>query len=395
MKRIMSPTLPSHGPDDHESSGETKNQAVHENPARAMVEHVTELAAGVAILGTDANISSWNSQAEAMTGYTLEQVREAGLSSIFEPQEVMRHIIYKGCAGVPTINEYLQLRRADGQKVSVVIQCAPQRQLNPSECHLVLIFRKINTHIENLRQDEHMLVMGRFASSLSHEIRNQLNAVTLHTDVLEDILQDVPSETQNMLSETVVDIRHEINRLHDLVENFLSLARLSRLGRSPVMLATFFESLTDEIEPLLASQHIRLTLNIATDLGEVALHLNTFRHLWLNLIHNAIDAMPDGGEMTLRGERSNRQIYLTISDTGNGIAEDQLPLLFVPFHTTKPSGTGLGLYVVQEIAIAHDGWVEVTSEVGVGSSFTVTLPIFEPDDVALDAESVKAGDSGA
>jgi PAS domain S-box-containing protein len=353
------------------------NRNAYENPVAEPAEHLPELAAGVAILGADADISSWNPQAAAMTGYTLEQVREAGLASIFEPEEVMRHILHKGGAGVPTPSEYLQLRHADGRRCAVVVQCAPQRQLRQSACHVVLVFRTLDAHLHNLRQDEHLLVMGRFASSLSHEIRNQLNAVALHTDVLDDVLQDVPSDTRPVLAESVADIRHEISRLHELVENFLSLARLTRLDRVPVMVATFFESLIDEIEPLLAPQGIHLHIDISADLGEVQLHTNTFRHLWLNLIHNAMDAMPHGGTLTIRSECSADHIYLTITDTGNGIAADQLPLLFVPFHTTKTEGTGLGLYVVQEIAAAHDGWIDVSSEVDVGTSFILTLPLFK------------------
>lgn len=382
----MSSTPPSYDPDGSGLPGEITNRAAHASPAVNIAERLPELAAGVAILGANADISSWNAQAAAMTGYTLEQMRGAGLASIFEPEEVMRHILNKGCAGVPTPSEYLQIRHANGHRCSVVVQCAPQRQLHQSDCHLVLVFRTIDVHIDNLRQDEHLMVMGRFASSLSHEIRNQLNAVTLHTDVLEDVLEDVPAETRDLMAESVVDIRYEISRLHELVENFLSLARLARLDRTPVMLTTFFESFVDEIEPLLLSRGIRLHQDMDTDLGEVRLHLNTFRHLWLNLVHNAIDAMPDGGDLTICGEVSVDQVRLTLTDTGNGIPADEVALLFVPFHTTKPNGTGLGLYVVQEIAAAHDGWIDVSSASGAGTALSLTLPIYHSDEHVSGAE---------
>jgi PAS domain S-box-containing protein len=375
----MSSTPSSQGFIGTRLQGEVTNQTDDQHQVMDIAERLPELAAGVAILGNDAAISSWNPQAKEMTGYTLEQVSQVGLASIFEPPEVMQHILSKGSAGVPTPSESLQLRHADGHMCPVVVQCAPQRQLRQNPCHLVLVFRTIDVHLENLRQGEHLMVMGRFASSLSHEIRNQLNAVMLHTDVLSDTLDDMPSDMQHLLEESVVDIRQEISRLHDLVENFLSLARLTRLDLVPVMLATFIEALNEEIEPLLASHGIRLRQCLNTDLGEVKLHTNTFRHLWLNLIHNAIDAMPNGGEVTIRAECSAEEVSLTITDTGTGVATDQIPLLFVPFHTTKPNGTGLGLYVVQEVAAAHHGRVNVSSEVGGGTSFTVTLPVLSPD----------------
>ena len=378
----MPSTLPSDAPDGKGLPRQMMNRMADESTPTDVSERLPELAAGVAILGADATISSWNSQAAAMTGYSLEQVRQAGLSSIFEPEEVIRHIVRKGCSGAPTLNERLELRHADGQLRPVVVQCAPQRQLRQSDCHVVLVFRTLDDSLDSLRQDEHFMVMGRFASSLSHEIRNQLNAMMLHTDILDDALQDAAPATQPVLAESVEDIRQEISRLHNLVENFLSMARLSRLELEPVLLDVFFDSLRDDIEPLLSAQNIHLDCDIDAGLGEAQLHENTFRHLWLNLIHNAIEAMPGGGKLTLHGERSADQISLTITDTGIGIAEEQLPLLFVPFHSNTPKGTGLGLYIVQEIAVAHHGWIDVSSELGAGASFTLTLPLSEPRESA-------------
>jgi signal transduction histidine kinase len=94
----------------------------------------------------------------------------------------------------------------------------------------------------------------------------------------------------------------------------------------------------------------------------------------LNLVQNARDAMPQGGTLTLRGWRTATQLHLAIGDTGQGIPAEQLPLLFTPFHTTKPEGTGLGLYVVQEIVGTHEGTIEVASEPGRGTTVIITLP---------------------
>jgi signal transduction histidine kinase len=114
-------------------------------------------------------------------------------------------------------------------------------------------------------------------------------------------------------------------------------------------------------------------------LGPVALHRNTFRRVLLNLVQNAMDAMPQGGTVTFRGRRQASQFYLDVQDTGTGIPNDQLPLLFTPFHSTKAEGTGLGLHVVQEIIAAHEGRITVASEPGTGAVFTISLPLVEPD----------------
>ena len=92
------------------------------------------------------------------------------------------------------------------------------------------------------------------------------------------------------------------------------------------------------------------------------------------VVQNAIEAMPEGGTLTLRGRRAEGGVALQIQDTGVGIAEDQLSSIFAPLHTTKPNGTGLGLYIVQEIMTAHQARLAVVSEVGQGTTFTITLP---------------------
>jgi two-component system NtrC family sensor kinase len=94
-------------------------------------------------------------------------------------------------------------------------------------------------------------------------------------------------------------------------------------------------------------------------------------------MQNAMDAMPQGGTVTIRGRREASQLHLDVQDTGTGIPEDQLPLLFTPFHSTKDHGTGLGLHVVQEIVAAHAGQIAVVSKPGAGATFTITLPLVE------------------
>jgi signal transduction histidine kinase len=110
----------------------------------------------------------------------------------------------------------------------------------------------------------------------------------------------------------------------------------------------------------------------------VALHPHSFRRVLVNLVHNAIDAMPQGGTLTLQGRRQAATVALAVQDTGSGIPPEHLPQIFEPLHTTKPGGTGLGLYIVHEVVAAHGGQVAVQSTVGAGTTFTITLPLVGP-----------------
>jgi signal transduction histidine kinase len=109
-------------------------------------------------------------------------------------------------------------------------------------------------------------------------------------------------------------------------------------------------------------------------LGSTSFHASTLRRALLNLVQNALDAMPEGGTLTLAGQGTATQVQLQVHDTGSGIAAERLQQIFEPLYTTKPGGTGLGLYIVQEIVAAHAGQLTVESKEGQGTTFTVTLP---------------------
>ena len=115
-------------------------------------------------------------------------------------------------------------------------------------------------------------------------------------------------------------------------------------------------------------------------LGRVALHNHTFQRVLLNLIQNAMDAMPQGGTLRLQGRRQDATVHLDVEDTGMGIPPERLPQIFESLHTTKP-GTPAGLYIVQEVVAAHGGQVAVQSTVGFGTTFTITRPLAEVGEV--------------
>jgi signal transduction histidine kinase len=140
-------------------------------------------------------------------------------------------------------------------------------------------------------------------------------------------------------------------------------------------LLSYLKAFGFEMQTCLSSQGITWRLEGERNLGQVALHQNSFRRVLLNLLNNAIEAMPHGGALTLRCRCLTDQVYLEFCDSGCGIPAHQLPLLFQPLHTTKPEGTGLGLYLAREIVQAHHGEIAVASEPGAGTTFTISLPL--------------------
>jgi len=235
----------------------------------------------------------------------------------------------------------------------------------------------MSQHLDVPKLDEHLARLGRLASTLSHEIRNPLGALSLLVDVLEEELRRPMADHSTHVVQILADVKTELNRMDELVQNYLSLTHLTELclRLEPMPLGPVVETYVQEMHKQCADCGIKLRLDGLASLGQVYLHQNAFRRVLINLMQNAIDAMPQGGALTLCGRQAGSWAYLEVQDTGKGITADQLSNLFVPFHTTKSHGTGLGLYVVREILVAHRGTITVTSMPGTSTTCLVRLPL--------------------
>jgi signal transduction histidine kinase len=163
--------------------------------------------------------------------------------------------------------------------------------------------------------------------------------------------------------------------VEDLVEDYLSLVRVAHVERTPHDLGRTVQAWAAEWAPMAVASGVTLQCEGLEMMGRVAMHPNTLRRAVLNLVQNALDAMPQGGTLTLRGRRQGATVKLDVQDTGYGIPQEHHARIFEPLQTTKPGGTGLGLYIVQEVVAAHGGHVALQSTVGFGSTFTITLPL--------------------
>jgi len=176
------------------------------------------------------------------------------------------------------------------------------------------------------------------------------------------------------VTEALAEIRTQLARLENLVQDYLTLVRTSQIERTSQDLGTAICMWAMEWQSLAMRQGVILRLEGLEDLGTVAFHPSTLSRALLNLVQNAVDAMPQGGTLTLAGQGTATHVTLQVRDTGKGIPAQQLTQIFEPLYTTKPGGTGLGLYIVQEIAATHGGQVSVQSAPGQGTTFALTLP---------------------
>ena len=230
-------------------------------------------------------------------------------------------------------------------------------------------------HLERAAQRaQHFALLGRLAAGVSHEIRNPLGAVVLQVDLLEEELRQPSTNSAAEVAQALAEIKTNLARLDDLVQDYLSLVRVGHMERTPQDLGAALHAWASEWQDLAAARGMTLQVEGVATLGQVAYHSHTLHRALLNLVQNALDAMEPGGTVTLRGQPTATQVQLHVRDTGMGIPAARLATIFEPLYTTKPGGTGLGLYIVQEIVAAHAGHVTVESVTGQGTTVTVTLP---------------------
>ena len=234
--------------------------------------------------------------------------------------------------------------------------------------------------------------IGRLLAGVAHEVKNPLNAMTIHLELLkqkvgsikEPIVVPGPAggpPRQLDLAKHVNIIASEIKRLDEVVAGFLKFARPDELKLQPVALRNVIHDVASTIAPEAQRRRVSLREECASDLPVINADQGMLMQAVLNLAINALQAMPDGGSLRLGCRRSSRRrIELSVEDTGVGIPPENLPRIFDLYFTTKEKGSGIGLSMVFRIVQLHDGEVEVQSIPGGGTKFTLFFPqaITEP-----------------
>jgi len=224
------------------------------------------------------------------------------------------------------------------------------------------------------RESEHLAHLGSLTAGLAHELRNPLSTLNLNLQLLKEDLDRPGRPADARLLRKLDTIEQEARRLEEILNDFLKLA-----GKHDVKLKV--QPINPALEEAVAFYRERLErsgvtvrTSFADALPPVALDASLMNQALLNLILNAETAMPDGGELMISTEPIRRGVRIHVTDTGAGIPPEVLDKIFRPYYSTRKGGTGLGLSTVRRIVREHDGTIEVHSEPGRGTRFTVDLP---------------------
>lgn len=217
--------------------------------------------------------------------------------------------------------------------------------------------------------------LDTIAAGLVHEIKNPLNTISVNLQLFEEDLQEYKTENGLKMSRRVRLVQKEVHRLENILNDFLRFAKKHGLHFEKCNINKIVDSVLDFIAPEAMEKSIRILKSFYTDMPDCDVDSNEIKQALLNIILNAQQAMPKGGELIVRTNKKGKHIIIDITDTGVGIPHDKMDKIFQVYFSTKKTGTGLGLPTSRRIIEDHKGAINVHSEDGKGSCFTIKIPI--------------------
>lgn len=350
------------------------------------------MGSGLMTIDLDHKITSFNNGASEILGITSEQVLQEKLEDVFSKDDCDRLLMNIDDPEQGLLNREMELKSRNGHSIFVGFSVTPRFDTQNRRVGTIISFKDI-TQIKQMQFEvqrmDRLASMGVLASGIAHEIRNPLAGIKTIAQTLE--LEIDPDDARR---EYIARIVRQVNRMDDLLKTFFSYAKPRQPRREHHRLQEIVHEVTALVENRMRGQSVSYAEHYDPDLPLVHVDYYQIQQIFVNLYLNALDAMPNGGELKLeaspkiatlsrvdrRGQsfpiksKSSLYVEVLLKDTGEGIEADVLPSIFNPFFTTKPQGAGLGLSIVYRIMTEHQGDIQVESESGKGTVFRVLLP---------------------
>jgi PAS domain S-box-containing protein len=340
---------------------------------RSHLQHVVDqLEDGVIFFNPERKVLFFNKAAEGVIGQSLEEAVGTPLADLLDPSHPLRPLITDVSGAGP--RDTTVVLSQDGRPKEFLVSVFPVRDATGVLGTMALLrdLESVKAVQSLVSYSAKLAALGRLTSGVAHEVKNPLNAMMIHLELLREKLDGSSSEVQQSLEV----IGSEIRRLDRVVLGFLRFMRPQELSFKPLDLNALLGSVVALLEAEWQPRGVRFVSKLDATLPPISADDELLRQGFLNILQNACQAMPNGGTVTIRTEREGRDsVRVSISDEGVGIAAEDLDKIFKLYYTTKPDGSGIGLSLVYRIVQMHDGVVEATSEPGRGTTMIVRLPL--------------------
>jgi len=341
---------------------------------KAFSDNVVEnMPIGLAALDPDMTVISFNHVAESILKTQHTSVIGRAADSVM-PIEITALVkeINKTKAD---IEREISYRAPDGRRLTLDISTSRLEGDDGSFMGYLILFRDI-TEIRSLKKEversRRLASIGGLAAGVAHEIRNPLSSIKGFATYFSERYSHIPEDKK-----TAEIMIREVERLNRVISQLLELAKPVNIEKKPVSISMLIQHDLKVVERDADKKNIMINdRDIPEDLPPIELDMDRMSQVFLNLYLNAIEAMSDGGILSINAarEQDNRILRITVADTGRGIDKKDLAHVFDPYFTTKQSGTGLGLSIVHRIIESHNGEVTIESEPGKGTTVTILLP---------------------
>jgi signal transduction histidine kinase len=217
-------------------------------------------------------------------------------------------------------------------------------------------------------------LLGRLLARLAHEVRNPLSSLDIHVQLLEEDLGSLSATTRQQMTPRLEIIRGELHRLESIVDHFLRLAGPSALDLEPIDLLKIVMHVCDLLRPEAAAREIQIAAQVPEGMLPLVADPVRLTQALMNLVINAMQAIERNGQIEVKVSTTAENVLIAVHDNGPGIPPERMGSIFDPYFTTKAEGSGLGLWIAQQIVTAHGGSIKAHNGPGRGAVFMVILP---------------------
>ena len=336
------------------------------------------LAAGIMVVDNAGKVKYLSRGAKSILGlsHSITLRNKASLGDLIKDEELRRFLMELTRTGDGVIQHETEILLPHHLYLSVSVSPLEGAAGHIRDCVVLLEDVTLSKeHDRKMRQIQKLDVLTRLAGGIAHEIGNPLNSIGIHLKLLERELAQADSGTQKKCQELLEVLQSESRRLDRLVKNFLKATRRKAANFKAESINEVIDAAVDLMGPELKSNGVLVELKLAADLPRFLADAEKMKQVFINLIKNAMDAMPDGGCLEIASEKRDNVCVLTFRDQGKGINARDLPHIFEAYYTTKKEGAGLGLMIVSGIVQEHGGKIEVQSKAGKGTVFKIYLPM--------------------